>query len=209
MSKLKLFLILLVMVGTCALMAGCTSQPSVPVVPKVIISSPTDGATLTAGNVAVTIQVQNFSIVDKQGQANVAGEGHVHYYLDVSPIPSDPAKPAIPANANATWAHVAATSYTFSNVSPGMHTVSVQLANNDHTPVLPLATSTVMVTVAGQPATTPIPTTTTSPPGGQTVSVSLIARNIAFDKSTITVPAGATVVMTFDNQDSGTTHNFA
>lgn len=209
MSKLKLFLILLVMAGTCALMAGCTSQPAVPAVPKVIITSPTDGANLPAGDVAVTIQVQNFSIVDKQGQANVAGQGHVHYYLDVSLIPSDPTKPAIPADANATWAHVAVSSYTFTNVSPGMHTIAVQLANNDHTPVIPLASSTVMVTVAGQPAATPTTSTTTSPPGGQTVSVSLIARNIAFDKSTITVPAGATVVMTFDNQDSGTTHNFA
>jgi len=209
MSKLKLFLILLVMAGICALMAGCTSQPAVPAVPKVIITSPVDGATLPSGNVAVTIQVQNFSIVDKQGQANVVGQGHVHYYLDVSPIPSDPTKPAIPADANATWAHIGATSYTFTNVSPGMHTVAVQLANNDHTPVIPLATSSVMITVAGLPVSTPTPTTTTISSGGQTVPVSLIAKNKAFDKSTITVPAGATVVMTFDNQDSGTTHNFA
>ena len=152
-------------------------QPVVPAVPKVIITSPANGANLPAGTVAVTIQVQNFSIVDKQGQTNVAGEGHVHYYLDVSPIPSDPAKPAIPADANAVWAHVPATSYTFTNVSPGIHTVMVQLANNDHTPLIPLATSAVTVTTAGQSRATP-----TSTQGGQMVFISLAAKNMAFDR---------------------------
>lgn len=43
----------------------------------------------------------------------------------------------------------------------------------------------------------------------QTVTVDLVAKNIAFDKSTITVPAGAQVVVQFDNRDSGIPHNFA
>jgi plastocyanin len=54
-----------------------------------------------------------------------------------------------------------------------------------------------------------LPATTTSPSGGNTVQVTLTARNIAFDKSTITVPAGSTVVMVFNNMDSGVPHNFA
>jgi plastocyanin len=37
----------------------------------------------------------------------------------------------------------------------------------------------------------------------------LMAKNIAFNKSTITVPAGANVTVHFDNEDSGTPHNFA
>ncbi len=87
-------------------------------------------------------------------------KGHVHFYLDVSPIPSDPSKPAIPADANAVWAHVSGTSYTFTNVSPGMHTITVQLANNDHTPVIPLATASVMVTAtSGTVTATPVATT--------------------------------------------------
>ncbi len=36
-----------------------------------------------------------------------------------------------------------------------------------------------------------------------------MAENIAFNKSTITVPAGANVTVYFDNQDSGVPHNFA
>lgn len=42
-----------------------------------------------------------------------------------------------------------------------------------------------------------------------TVIIYLMAKNIAFNKSTITVPAGANVTVYFDNQDSGTPHNFA
>jgi plastocyanin len=42
----------------------------------------------------------------------------------------------------------------------------------------------------------------------QIVTVDLIARNVAFDKSSITVPAGARVTMNFDNQES-IPHNFA
>jgi plastocyanin len=49
----------------------------------------------------------------------------------------------------------------------------------------------------------------TTTPGGQNVTVDLVAKNIAFDKSTITVPVGAQVTINFDNQDSGIPHNFS
>ncbi len=62
---------------------------------------------------------------------------------------------------------------------------------------------TLVVTAA--PVTPPV----TTAPTGQTVQVTLTAKNIAFDKSTITVPHGATVVMTFVNNDQGIPHNFA
>lgn len=214
--------LLLSLVIACAAIAGCasystpvptTTQTAQPAVtsPGISITSPLNGATLSGTDIPLTVTVTNFRVVDKQGQAAAAGEGHVHFYLDVSPIPSDPAKPAIPANAQAVWAHVSGTSYTFTNVSPGMHTVSVQLVNNDHTPVTPIVTQSVMVTTAGGSAT-PAPTATVAVSGsgsGQTVTVSLVAQGFAFDKSTLTIPAGARVVMTFDNRDAGVPHNFA
>jgi plastocyanin len=43
----------------------------------------------------------------------------------------------------------------------------------------------------------------------KSVTIDLVAKNIAFDKSTITVPAGAEVTINFDNRDSGIPHNFA
>ena len=50
---------------------------------------------------------------------------------------------------------------------------------------------------------------TTAAAGGEAVTVDLSAQNIAFDKSSITVPAGAAVTVDFDNKDSGIPHNFA
>jgi hypothetical protein len=226
MKQSPVILVCLLIVAACIVIAGCATSTPVQTPqttattptpqaaagsPQITILTPQNGAVIPAGNVPVTVQVSNFSIVDKQGQAKVAGEGHVHFYLDVSPIPSDPTKPAIPADSHAVWAHVSGTSYTFTNVSPGMHTITVQLANNDHTPVIPLVTQTVMVTTTSGTATA-TPVTTTYPGGtggGPTETISLIAKNIAFDKSSITVPAGAHVVMTFDNQDAGVVHNFA
>ena len=41
------------------------------------------------------------------------------------------------------------------------------------------------------------------------VTVEIAAENMAFDTSTITVPAGAEVTMNFDNRDDGIPHNVA
>ncbi len=50
--------------------------------------------------------------------------------------------------------------------------------------------------------------------GGRTtanksVVIELTAEDIAFDKKTITAPAGAAVTLNFNNKDSGIPHNFA
>ena len=60
-----------------------------------------------------------------------------------------------------------------------------------------------------QPApVTPTPTPTVTPGTGESVTINLSAENIAFDKSTIRVPAGADVTVVFDNRDS-IPHNLA
>ena len=144
----------------------------------------------------MTIQATNFNIVDKQGQANVAREGHVHYFLDVD-APTTPGKPAIPPSG--VWAHVATTSYTFTNVAPGTHTISVELVNNDHTPLEPPVVKRITVNVSA-----PSPT-----PTGAPVTINLTAQSISFSPSTITVPAGASVTINFNNEDAGVLHNFS
>jgi plastocyanin len=184
---------------------------------SLVIVSPRNGATVTPGDVMITVQVSNFNVVDKQGQPSVSHEGHLHYFLDVQ-APTTQGQPAIPTSG--TWAHVSDTMYTFT-VSIGTHTVYVELVNNDHTPLNPPVVAQVTFNVAGPAATTTtppatttkLPTTTTNPatttpPSGQSVAITLTAKNMAFDKSTITVPAGAQVTMTFINQDS-VPHNFA
>src|SRR5665648_213243 len=124
--------------------------------------------------------------------------------MDVNPIPNTPGQPAIPPDPTAAWAHVSGTVYTFPNVTPGQHTFTVQLVNNDHTPITPMATDSVTVTATGTQATTTVPTTmvmTTAPTtaatttAGGSATVALTAQGLAFDKSSITVPAGATVTV--------------
>jgi plastocyanin len=44
---------------------------------------------------------------------------------------------------------------------------------------------------------------------GINTTIYLMAKNIAFNRSTITVPAGAQITIHFDNEDSGIPHNFA
>jgi len=41
------------------------------------------------------------------------------------------------------------------------------------------------------------------------ISIGLTAKDIAFNTSTITVPAGSNVTIVFDNQDPSVAHNFA
>jgi hypothetical protein len=105
---------------------------------------PDNGATVTSGNVTISAMAFKFNIVDKQGQANAAGEGHLHYFMDVD-APTTPGTPAIPSSG--TWVHTTANSYTFTNVAPGTHTFSVELVNNDHTPLNPPVVQKITVNV--------------------------------------------------------------
>ena len=112
--------------------------------------SPADKATVTAGDVTVSAQVFNFNIVDKLGQAAVAGEGHLHYFMDVD-APTTQGQPAV--TAQGTYAATKDTTYTWHNVTPGTHTFSVELANNDHTPLAnPVVAKSTVTVVAATPA---------------------------------------------------------
>lgn len=76
-----------------------------------------------------------------------------------------------------------------------------------------MTTGATATPTAGTTVTTGTATLTTAPTGtGGTVTYYadvLTARNLAFDKASFTVPAGATVAMTFINDDPGVPHNFA
>jgi hypothetical protein len=111
--------------------------------PSLKITAPTGNA-FAIGDVTVSVAVSNFKIFDKQGQAAVKGEGHLHYFMDVI-APTTQDQPAV--TEAGTYAHVTATSYTWHNVGGGSHTFSVELVNNDHTPLNPpvVATQTILV----------------------------------------------------------------
>jgi plastocyanin len=72
--------------------------------------------------------------------------------------------------------------------------------------ILPAACSTASSTSAtSTAATTNAPA---SPATGQSVTINLISKNMAFDTNKITVPAAAQVTINFKNEDN-VPHNFA
>ncbi len=113
---------------------------------NITIVEPMEGASVAAGNVTVSVNVTNFTLVEPTGQPNAPGEGHLHYYLDAV-VPTNESEPAIPE----TGGYVISTNltHTWENVTAGEHNFSVQAVNNDHTPLIPLAFETVNVTVEG------------------------------------------------------------
>ena len=111
--------------------------------PSVTIVSPAAGTTPPAGNITVTVEVDNFSLVAPGGAA-VAGQGHLHFYLDVT-IPTALGAPAV--TAPGTYQATSAASAIWENVTAGSHTFGVQLVNNNHTPLSPPVTATVIVAV--------------------------------------------------------------
>ncbi len=146
-------------------------KPTPTAVPQatLTISSPTKGASFPVGNVTVTVQVTNFNLVDKKGQANVVGEGRIHYFLDTG-APTYPGRPAIPASG--VWADAASTNYTFNNLTPGTHTMSVELVNNDDTPLVPPVVASTTIRLLGPPTITIVsPGSSAIKSGGITVNV--------------------------------------
>ena len=223
MTRLLRLLILTLAIGCVALLSGVVAQEgnatnqtanqtaNQTTGVNVTITSPEEGASIPAGNVTVEVNLTNFTLVEPTGQPNAPGEGHLHYYLD-APIPTNASAPAIPE----TGGYVISTnlSYTWENVTPGEHNLSVQVVHNDHTPLIPLVYDMVNVTVGGSVtgATGNVTGNVTGTAGnatGNATVVGLSAQNIAFNVSTITVPAGANVTVNFDNEDSGVPHNFA
>jgi hypothetical protein len=129
---LKRPLVLLLLSLLLPILLSCRAEPLAPEEPVVVLLSPSDGSTLASGDIEVHIYLQNFIMVENTGQPNKASEGHVIYYLDVS-APFQREDPA--TTTPGTFVAIARTSYTWPNVPAGPHTFTVQLVNNDDTPL--------------------------------------------------------------------------
>jgi plastocyanin len=162
-----------------------------PPPPELRIIRPFDGSSVIGPDVVVTPRITNFNLVDKIGQASVSGEGHIVYYLDVAP-PTTPNRSAL--SAAGTYADTVADTFNWTGLTQGAHTFSVQLVNNNDTPLVPAVTDAVNVVVTAPPAA---------------VVVAITAHGLSFNTSSITVPAGASVTVNFNNQDAGVTHTFS
>ena len=88
--------------------------------PTVTIAYPSDGQTVTDNAVAVVPQFKNWNLrCDLAGTRNVAGTGHYHLELDGALV-----------NMFCSAAVV-----SFQNLKPGMHTITVIPAKDDHSEV--------------------------------------------------------------------------
>ena len=115
--------------------------------PTLTITTPSEGENLDAGDVQVAVETEGFEVVDNLGDAPVEGEGHVHFYIDIDDVPTDPDEPAV--TDEGTYHASATKSYTWEDVEPGEHTFAVQLVDNDHTALSPAIVEEVTVTVDG------------------------------------------------------------
>jgi|WetSurMetagenome_2_1015567.scaffolds.fasta_scaffold11840_3 hypothetical protein len=115
-----------------------------PGAPKAVILSPRENVILAPGTIPISVEVNNFVRVENTGQNPAAGEGHILYFLDVE-APTNPGDPA--TTVTGTYIASAATSYTWTDVPEGTHTFTIELVNDDDTPLSPAVIATVTITV--------------------------------------------------------------
>lgn len=71
------------------------------------------------------------------------------------------------------------------------------------------STTTTQATSTTPASATPAIITSSTTPNQQSVTINLVAQNIAFDTKQITVPAGSAVTVILKNEDTGAGHNFS
>jgi len=104
--------------------------------PSLTILSPAGAlnpATTVNPSFVVSFAVSNFALTDPIGQPKALNTGHIHVFLDGAYY-------GLWTNANPI---------PFIGLSPGSHTVKLQLVNNDHSALSPDVTQSITVTVSG------------------------------------------------------------
>jgi hypothetical protein len=95
-----------------------------------VVTSPTAGQVIQSDTVRVEFELDDFTLVPstvpldeagKRPDANRPGEGHLHLMLDLQPL--------------VVWERNEP--YTFTDVPPGEHHLTIELVNNDHSPLSP------------------------------------------------------------------------
>jgi len=141
----KCGILLLILLLGLSLSVSCRQkEPLAPEEPYAVLLTPSEGSTISAGDIEVRVFLQNFTITENSGVPNKPNTGHVIYYLDVdAPLTYGTAA----TTATGTYALSTSTSFTWKNVPVGEHTFTVQLVNNDNTPLLPPTAVRANVTV--------------------------------------------------------------
>jgi hypothetical protein len=123
--------------------------------PSFQITSPSVGATVAAAVLSAAVQASNFQLVTGTSGPNVAGRGHLMYWLDADPTSN-------PSMAGSSQSFQAG--FQLSNLTPGSHTLWVELRNIDGTPLSPRVIHSVTFTYT--PGAAPTPAFQISGPAG-------------------------------------------
>jgi hypothetical protein len=130
--------------------------------PTLQILTPSDGATVSGGEVLVVVQVKNTPLGSTGTPRSDRSYGLI-YYRDVVP-PTAAGKPAV--TAPGSWVKSTSTSNVWKLSGSGRHTLSVQLVNSDGTPLRSPVVGTVTINVPSTPASVPLPSSEpVLPPG--------------------------------------------
>jgi hypothetical protein len=143
-QALKNLALLFPVVLILTLLAACQPEPVVPQDARILIIDPAAESSQSSSTVTIRTFIERLDLVEKAGQLNSQGEGHIVYYMDAAP-PLVQGESAL--SAAGSYAVSAGTSYAWDNVPPGEHTFWVQLVNNDDTPLQPPQAVRVYVTV--------------------------------------------------------------
>ena len=115
--------------------SGCRKGPTEGVL-SVEVITPAHRSEFSPGPIPMEVEVTNFTLVDKLGAANQEDEGHLHFYLDVFPMPTTAGQPAV--SDVGIYHESVSTSYEWPDVREvRVHIAGAQLVNNDHTPLDP------------------------------------------------------------------------
>jgi hypothetical protein len=112
--------------------------------PHVEILIPSDQASLSPGFVSVMVSVDHFIVSQAgMGVVNRPGQGHLIYYIDEDP----PTDQGVPATTDTSIVS-SDLQYMWKAVVVGKHTFSVQVVNNDDTPLATPLTAQATVDIA-------------------------------------------------------------
>lgn len=112
------------------LLFSAAVRPAMANAVELTVLSPMEGERVIGSSIQVVFEVADLTITPssvsvaeagKRPDANRAGEGHIHLMLDLEPV--------------VVWEQVEP--YTFENVRPGVHQVTIEVVNNDHSSLSP------------------------------------------------------------------------
>ena len=110
--------------------------------PRLFIITPSPGEVIYGDTVNVIVDIpSDITLVDPEtNQEKQDGEGHLHLWLDASPLHDETVSVTPPERPE----------YTYTKVFSGLHTLSARLYHNDHTPYEPRLSAKVEFETVGE-----------------------------------------------------------